>query len=93
MEHITDLLDSNQKRQAQSITRSASATRSNNNNNNNIRNSSTSIGRSTDTSMGLNIREDPKTGIFVEGLTQVHVKSKDQLLQFVKQGMRKRQVN
>ena len=29
----------------------------------------------------------------MEGLTQVHVKSKDQLLQFVKQGMRKRQVN
>ena len=33
---------------------------------------------------GLQIREDPKTGIFVEGLTQVHVKTKEQLLQFVK---------
>lgn len=42
---------------------------------------------------GLQIREDPKTGIFVEGLTQVHVKSKEQLLQYVKQGMKRRQVN
>ena len=42
---------------------------------------------------GLQIREDPKTGIFVDGLTQVHVKSKEQLLQFVKQGMKRRQVN
>ena len=42
---------------------------------------------------GLQIREDPKTGIFVEGLTQVHVKTKEQLLQFVKQGFKKRQVN
>lgn len=42
---------------------------------------------------GLQIREDPKTGIFVEGLTQVHVKTKEQLLQFVKMGMKRRQVN
>ena len=38
----------------------------------------------------LTIREDPKTGIFVEGLTQVHVKSKDQLLAFVEKGMKRR---
>ena len=42
---------------------------------------------------GLQIREDPKSGIFVEGLTQVHVKTKEQLLQFVKLGMKRRQVN
>jgi Kinesin motor domain len=27
----------------------------------------------------LKLREDPKTGIFVDGLTQINVKSKDQL--------------
>jgi hypothetical protein len=42
---------------------------------------------------GLVIREDPKSGIFVDGLTQIHVKSKDQLLNFIKLGMRRRQVN
>jgi len=70
-------------RSARSISRSASS----NNRVASSRQSSTSIGgkinslgRQGESAAGLQIREDPKTGIFVEGLTQVHVKSKDQLL-------------
>jgi hypothetical protein len=39
------------------------------------------------------LREDPKTGIFVDGLTQVNVKSKDQLHQLIKLGAKRRSVN
>ena len=39
------------------------------------------------------IHEDPKTGIFVDGLTQVHVKNKEQLLQYVAWGIKRRSVN
>ena len=31
----------------------------------------------------LQIREDPKTGIFVHGLTQIHVKTMQQLIMYV----------
>ena len=41
----------------------------------------------------MQIREDPKTGIFVHGLTQIHVKTKEQLLQYVQKGIKKRNVN
>ena len=41
----------------------------------------------------LQIREDPKTGIFVHGLTQIHVKTKEQLLQYVQKGIKRRNVN
>ena len=88
MEQITDLLDQNAGkggRTSRSNPRSASNTRQNS-----ARNSSTTIGGKISSltragagepvANGLQIREDPKTGIFVEGLTQVHVKSKDQLL-------------
>lgn len=41
----------------------------------------------------LQIREDPKIGIFVEGLTQIHVNSKEQLLKYVELGIRRRNTN
>ena len=41
----------------------------------------------------LRLREDPKTGIFVDGLTQVTVKSSEQLHQLIKMGARRRSVN
>ena len=41
----------------------------------------------------LKLREDPKTGIFVDGLTQINVKSKDQLHQLLKIGAKRRSVN
>mmetsp|Transcript_5036 Transcript_5036/g.12089 ORF Transcript_5036/g.12089 Transcript_5036/m.12089 type:complete len:87 (-) Transcript_5036:1479-1739(-) len=34
----------------------------------------------------LNIREDPKTGVFLEGLTQVVVTSPKQLLDLIQEG-------
>ena len=41
----------------------------------------------------LSIREDPKTGIFVHGLTQKKIHSKDELLSIVKRGARYRSTN
>lgn len=41
----------------------------------------------------LQIREDPKTGIFVHGLTQIHVKTMQQLITYVQQGLKRRNVN
>jgi len=41
----------------------------------------------------LKLREDPKTGIFVDGLTQINVKSKEQLHQLIKIGAKRRAVN
>lgn len=41
----------------------------------------------------MKLREDPKTGIFVDGLTQVNVKSKEQLYQLIKTGVKRRSVN
>ena len=41
----------------------------------------------------LQIREDPKTGIFVHGLTQIHVKTMQQLIMYVQTGLKRRNVN
>lgn len=51
---------------------------------------STSSLTGAQTQQNLQIREDPKIGIFVEGLTQIHVNSKEQLLKYVEMGIRKR---
>jgi len=37
---------------------------------------------------GLQIREDPKTGIFVKGLKQIKVNSESELLNLIKYGSR-----
>ena len=47
----------------------------------------------TQPGQNLKLREDPKTGIFVDGLTQINVKSKDQLYQLLKIGAKRRSVN
>jgi hypothetical protein len=54
---------------------------------------SLSPNRGQSSSSLLQIREDPKTGIFVDGLTQVSVKTKEQLLQYVAHGIKRRAVN
>lgn len=41
----------------------------------------------------MKLREDPKTGIFVDGLTQINVKGKEQLYQMIKIGAKRRSVN
>lgn len=89
MEQITDLLDQSVGKSGQRTSRSNTRSTSSNRQMS-ARNSSTTIGGKISSltrtgpgyldSQGLQIREDPRTGIFVEGLTQVHVKSKDQLL-------------
>ena len=84
MEQISDLLltPDNEKRQSASASRSNSA----------MRNASTS---SLNAQAGhhLTIREDPKTGIFVHGLTQIHVKTMQQLIMYVQAGLKRRNVN
>lgn len=42
---------------------------------------------------GLQIREDPKTGIFVKGLKQIKVNSEEELLNLIKYGSRFRITN
>jgi hypothetical protein len=89
MEQITDLLlQASPAQQSTSQTRQASPSP--------IRghHSSSSLG-STSPIQGSNLklREDPKTGIFVDGLTQVNVKSKDQLYKLIKIGAKRRSVN
>lgn len=108
MEQITDLLDSSVRanagqQTARSVSRSGSLRQSYQNKSvSPIRNLAQSISgkisplpRNADPNFqnSLQIREDPKTGIYVEGLTQIHVKSKEQLLQFIKQGMKRRSMN
>lgn len=61
MEQITDLLLAPDAKNANNKSRSTSA----------MRNNSTS----SLNGQSLQIREDPKTGIFVHGLTQIHVKT------------------
>lgn len=41
----------------------------------------------------LSIHEDPKTGIFVLGLTQKKIRSKEELLNIIRRGVRKRATN
>lgn len=65
MEHITDLLLAPGEK---GVPASASGNRSHSA----FRNSSTT---SLNQGHNLQIREDPKTGIFVHGLTQIHVKT------------------
>jgi len=79
MEQITDLLLAPDAKSQNNKGRSNSA----------MRNNSTSSlnGHS------LQIREDPKTGIFVHGLTQIHVKTMQQLITYVQQGLKRRNVN
>ena len=72
MEQITDLLLP--QGQSQTSLRSLSPLRSSQQ-----QSASTNLSTSS-LQPNLLIREDPKTGIFVEGLTQVHVKNKEQLL-------------
>jgi len=78
MEHITDLL----------LAPEASGARSNSA----LRNASTSS-LGTTAGQNLQIREDPKTGIFVHGLTQIHVKTMQQLIAYVQAGLKRRNVN
>jgi len=79
MEQITDLLLAPDAKNANNKSRSNSA----------MRNNSTS----SLNGQSLQIREDPKTGIFVHGLTQIHVKTMQQLITYVQQGLKRRNVN
>jgi kinesin family protein 5 len=84
MEQITDLLSTTPSTPTSARTSSHSP----------IRPQSSSAGNlSHSASTSLPIREDPKIGIFVEGLTQVHVNSMEQLLKYVELGIRKRNQN
>lgn len=72
MEQISDLLltPDNNNSSSKGGGRNTSATRSGSA----IRNASTSS-LNAQVGSNLQIREDPKTGIFVHGLTQIHVKT------------------
>ena len=84
MEHITDLLMGPDSKSSTSGggNRSQSA----------MRNSSMSSLNNAP-GQNLQIREDPKTGIFVHGLTQIHVKTMQQLIMYVQAGLKRRNVN
>lgn len=56
-------------------------------------NRSSSASRGSAPSKSLSIREDPKTGIFVHGLTLKKIKSKEELLNIIKRGARFRSTN
>ena len=74
MEIITDLLLTPDSKGGN--TRDTSGNRSHSA----LRNASTT---SLNANQKLQIREDPKTGIFVHGLTQIHVKTMQQLIMYV----------
>ena len=84
MEHITDLLMGPDSKNSGNTSgnRSQSA----------MRNSSLSSLNNAP-GQNLQIREDPKTGIFVHGLTQIHVKTMQQLIMYVQAGLKRRNVN